>query len=123
LNAISFQFSENAGKLLENAVFIWLRQLYGNNIFYHKQKSECDFIIFDRDQPILAIQVCFDMSEIDTRKREIKGILEAMEYFNLENGLIITSEQEEIIDVNNKRIVLKSAYKLMLDNQLKGIKL
>jgi predicted AAA+ superfamily ATPase len=120
LNIISYQFSENSGKLLENLVYIWLRQLYGDNLFYHKQKSECDFIIFDRDKPINAIQVCYNMTEPDTRKREIKGLLEAMEYFKLESGLIITAEQEEEIEIENKKISVKACYKVMVDNNLNG---
>jgi predicted AAA+ superfamily ATPase len=121
LNAISFQFSDNLGKLLENAVFIWLRGVYGNNLYYHKQKAECDFVVFDRDRPILVIQVCFDMSDLDTRKRELKGLLEAMEYFNLNEGLIITAEQEETIEKNDKKIEIKAAYKLMLSNSMKCV--
>ena len=78
MNVISFQFSENYGKLLENMIFIWLRKQFAASLFYYKQKGECDFIVFDRDKPIHAIQVCYDLSQIDTRKREIKGIVEAM---------------------------------------------
>lgn len=119
LNAITFQFSQNKGKLLENLVFIWLRQRVGNNLYYYKQKSECDFIVFDRDKPILAIQVCYDLSENDTQKREMKGLLEAMEYFNLDEGMIITAEQEEVIELGNKKIAVRPAYKLMLSRELK----
>ncbi len=118
LNAISYQFSDNFGKLLENMVFIWLRQLYGNSLFYFKQKAECDFIVFDRDQPILAIQVCYELSNPDTRKREIKGLLEAMNYFKLDKGLIITADYEEEIEMENKFICMKPAYQLMIENKI-----
>ncbi len=118
LNAISYQFSDNLGKLLENMVFIWLRQLYGNSLFYFKQKTECDFIVFDRDQPILAIQVCYELSNSDTRKREIKGLMEAMNYFKLGKGLIITTDYEEEIELENKFIRMVPAYQLMIDNKI-----
>ena len=118
LNVISYQFSENSGKLLENMVFIWLRQLYGDSLFYYNQKTECDFVIFDRDKPIHAIQVCYDLSETSTRKREIKGLLSAMEYFKLENGLIITAEHEEELVFEGKTISIKPAYKLMVNSKL-----
>jgi predicted AAA+ superfamily ATPase len=115
LNAISYQFSENWGILLENTVSIRLRKRFSNNVFYFKQKGECDFILFDRDQPILAIQVCYDMSNSETRQRELNGLNEAMDYFNLTQGLIITMYEEETIAQLEKTIVVKSAYKWMLE--------
>lgn len=115
LNAISFQFSENTGILLENLVFIWLRQLFGDNLFYHKQKSECDFILFDRDKPIFACQVCTSLHDLATKKREIKGLLEAMNYFNLTEGTIFTIDQEEEIEMDGKIIHVKALYKSMLE--------
>jgi hypothetical protein len=118
LNAISYQFSENSGKLLENMIFIWLRQLFGDNLFYYNQKTECDFVIFDRDKPIHAIQVCYDLSENSTKKREIKGLLEAMDYFKIEKGLIITAEHEEELVFEGKTISIKPAYKLLVNRSL-----
>jgi len=115
LNAISYKFSENWGILLENTVSIRLRKRFPNNVFYFKQKGECDFILFDRDQPILAIQVCYDMSNSETRQRELNGLNEAMDYFNLTQGLIITMYEEETIAQLGKTIVVKSAYKWMLE--------
>lgn len=114
LNAISYQFSDNYGILLENMVSISLRKRFNNNVFYFKQKGECDFIVFDRDQPIMAIQVCYDMSNEDTRIREIKGLVEAMNYFNLTNGLIITMYQEDSFVEGEKNVEVKPGYRWML---------
>jgi len=114
LNAISYQFSDNWGSLLENAVAVYLKKTYGNQVFYYKQKSECDFIVFDRDQPILALQVSYSIRESDTRKRELKGLLEAMDYFQLTKGYIITMDQEEQFTHGEKDIEVLAAYKWML---------
>lgn len=86
-------------------------------MFYFKQKKECDFIVFDRDKAVLAIQVCYDMSEADTRKRELKGFTEAMDYFLIEKGIIITSDQEEELEIDGKKIQIKPAYKVMLEEK------
>jgi hypothetical protein len=119
---IAHQFSTDTGKLLENAVFIYLRQklgnLYENNIFYFKENTECDFVVFDRDRPMYCIQVCYDISEPETRKREMAGLLKAMDYFKLRTGYIITSEQEEEIVLENKQVLVKPAYKVFIDNKL-----
>jgi predicted AAA+ superfamily ATPase len=115
LNAISYQFSDNFGILLENMVSIYLRKQFNNNVFYFKHKGECDFIVFDRDQPIMAIQVCYDMSKGDTGNRELKGLLEAMNYFNLNSGLIITMYQEDSFTADGKNIQVKQAYKWVLE--------
>ncbi len=118
LNAISYQFSDNYGKLLENLVYVWLRKHFSNSLFYFKQKKECDFIVFDRDKAVLAIQVCYDMCEADTRKREIKGLTEAMDYFLIEKGIIITADQEEELEIDGKKIEIKPAYKVLLEEKL-----
>ena len=56
-----------------------------------------------------------DLSQIDTRKREIKGIVEAMNYFNLENGIIITADYEEDLVFQDKFIKIIPAFKVMLE--------
>ena len=117
LSVISYQFSDNHGRLFENLVFVWLRKLYGDSLFYYNQKTECDFIVFDRDQPIQAIQVCFDLSNAETRKREINGLAAAMEYFNLSKGVIITMDQEEELEKEGKSIRVMPAYQLMIENK------
>jgi predicted AAA+ superfamily ATPase len=117
LSVISYQFSDNHGRLLENLVFVWLRKLYGDSLFYYNQKTECDFIVFDRDQPIQAIQVCFDLGNADTRKREINGLAAAMDYFNLSKGVIITMDQEEELEKDGKSIRVMPAYQLMIENK------
>jgi predicted AAA+ superfamily ATPase len=115
LNAISYQFTDNFGILLENMVSIYLRKHFSNHVFYFKQKGECDFIVFDRDQPILAIQVCYDMSNVNTKDRELKGLIEAMNYFNLNRGIIITMYEEDSFVIDGKSIEVKAAYKWMLE--------
>jgi predicted AAA+ superfamily ATPase len=118
LNGISWQFSEDKGKLLENIVFVWLKQKAKNNLFYYSQTSECDFVVFDRDKATQCIQVSYDISEPETRKREITGLLKAMNYFKLQKGYIITAEQEENLIVDNKMIFIKPAYMVFIDNNI-----
>jgi predicted AAA+ superfamily ATPase len=40
------------------------------------------------------IQVCYDTSDYETKKREIKALLRAMQEFKLKEGLVITEDYE-----------------------------
>ncbi len=122
INILTHAFSGNKGKLLENAVYLYLRlnfgALYENNIFYFKKKAECDFVLFDGGTPRFCIQSSYDISNEDTKKREISGLMAAMKFFDLDKGFIITAEQSEELTLGNKKIVILPAYKLFLDKNL-----
>ena len=51
----------------------------------------------------MAIQVCYELTD-DNKDLEINGLLEALDTFNLNSGLILTYNQEDRIDVNRKNI-------------------
>ena len=91
-NTISLRFSEDIGRLYENAVFLHLTQ-QGKEVFYWKNKTECDFLIRTARGPEEAIQVCHSLTE-ENKEREIKGLLEAITEFNLKSGLVITDDYE-----------------------------
>ncbi len=109
VNSISFRFSENKGRLIENLVYISLMR-EKKEIYYHKENYECDFIIKDGMNIKEAVQVTLSLKDETTRKREIRGLLEAMEAYNLKEGLILTEKETEIINLDEKRIVVKPIY-------------
>jgi predicted AAA+ superfamily ATPase len=57
-----------------------------------------------------AVQVTLSLKDETTRKREIRGLLEAMDAYNLKEGLIITEKEAEIISLDEKKIVIKPIY-------------
>ena len=75
-----------------------------------KEKGECDFLIKENSRIIIAIQVAYELNE-DNKKREIEGLLEAMRKFGLMEGFILTYNQEDEIDIEDKRIVIKPVWK------------
>lgn len=117
LNAISFNFSDNYWKLLENIVFIELYRKYGKNIFFLKNWSETDFIINWREN--LIYQVCHTLIE-ENYDREIAWCIDAMNKFWVNNSILITSEQEKIININWKNIEVIPFYKWSLDSRSKS---
>lgn len=110
---LGFMFSEDKGRMLENLVYIEL-QRRGKEVFYHKGKRECDFILRDGNSVTGAVQVTYSMTGNDTRDREINGLLEAMDSYNLSEGYILTDDTEENLTVGGNRIMIMPVYKWLL---------
>ncbi len=108
-NTVSF--SNNKGRMLENLVHSHLRKQH-SAIYYYKQKQECDFLVQEKQKITQAIQVCYELNT-DNQERETSGLLEAVQQFKLETGLIITHHQEDEINQNNKKILVQPAWKWM----------
>lgn len=108
---VAFNFSENKGRRMENLVFLHLLRR-NREVYYHSEKKECDFVVREGNGIPEAIQVCFDLSDPNSRKREIEGLLEAMRRYGLKKGLILTWDEEESMD----NIEVKPAWKWMLEN-------
>ena len=113
VNAIAFKVSKDTGKLYENIVFIELKRR-GKEIYYWKNKHECDFLIKEGEIIKEVIQVCFELTE-ENKEREINGINEAMEVFKLKQGLMITGDFEGEEAVNGKNLVYKPLWKWLLE--------
>lgn len=113
----SVSFSKDKGKMLENSVFLYLRRKTKfREIFYFQDKHECDFVVRDKNRVDKAIQVCYDFND-ENQDREIQGLLEAMEEFKLNEGLILTFNQEDNFEFNDKKIIVKPVWKWMLEGE------
>ncbi|MCA9749562.1 MAG: ATP-binding protein [Romboutsia sp.] len=107
--------NDDTGKLLENFIYIELLRRE-KEVCYYKDKQEVDFVIVDNYKPIDVIQVCSsNLSEKKTWDREIKATLEALEYFKLKSGLILSYDREETLKIENKIINIRPAYKWLCD--------
>lgn len=120
-NAVSFKFSENIGQIAENAVYIELlrrcKTNFGTELYYWKDKAgkEVDFIIKKGEKVEKLIQVCWDVSEEKTKKREILGLLRAMDEFGIREGIIITENYEDRDIIERKKIIYKPLWKWLLE--------
>ena len=113
INQIGFNTSENKGKILENLVLIELNNTC-QNIFYYRNKCECDFVIKEETKITQAIQVCYDLND-ENDKREIKGLVEACKEYKLKKGLLLTYDQEDIIKQQDITIHIKPVWKWLLE--------
>ncbi len=110
---LSASFSEDKGRLLENAVFLELRRRYGQDaVFFYKGVKECDFIIREKTVLTRAIQVAYSLDS-DNMKRELDGLHEVLTKFKLNQGLVLTYDQEDELTVNGRKIAVKPAWKWM----------
>jgi len=117
LNAVSFKFSEDKGRLLENLVFLELTRKK-SELYYYKTGNglEVDFLIKEKTKAKSLIQVAWDLADKKTRDREIKALIEAMNELNLNQGMILTDNERESLKSGSKKIIIKPVYQWLLEN-------
>jgi len=118
--AKSFQFSNNTGKLIENVVFCeLLRRNYKPNIdiFYYKTKNgkEVDFVLKQATKINKLIQVCYNISDTNTKEREIKSLLTASQELNCDSLEIISWDYEAEEKHKGKTIKFIPLWKWLLE--------
>jgi len=113
-NVVSFRFSDNIGRLYENLVFLYLMRK-GMEVYYYRNKGECDFVVKEGQDVTQVIQVSYRLDE--NRERELKGLLEAMDAFGLEQGSIITDDHDAREKVNGKMIRFIPLWKWLLEDR------
>lgn len=108
ISQLSGKFSKDMGRLYENAVFLELRrrQKSDQDIFYWKnqQHEEVDFVIKQGLSVYQLIQVCYDVDDYDTKKREIKALYKASNELRCRNLIIITEGKEGTETYHGKKI-------------------
>ena len=101
--------SGDDGKQLENTVYLELLRRRGHNeeLSYFNESGECDFVVSEGDEVRRLIQVTWDMSDAETRKREFSGLLGAAKATGCRDLTIVTRDEdgEETHDGLTVRIV------------------
>lgn len=101
--------SADAGRLLENIVFLGLKRK-NYEVFYFEEKKECDFIAMAENNKLLPIQVSFEVNE-ENSKREIGGLIEACKWLGADKGMILTYDEERELTVEGVRIEVLPVWK------------
>ena len=114
IRTIGFRVSEDKGRLLENIVFLDLK-MKGLEIYFHKNTKECNFIIRKNNQIIQAIQVTLNLSDEKVKNREIEGLIEAMKTYGLQEGFIITENEQSILEIEQFKIRIIPIWKWLLN--------
>ncbi|MCX6719135.1 MAG: ATP-binding protein [Candidatus Taylorbacteria bacterium] len=112
--SVSHSFSDDYGRLLETSIFLELKRR-GREIFYYKDSGmEIDFVTKDDKDALTLIQVCADISSVETREREIKALIKAADLLKTDKLLLITLDSEETILEGDHSIEVIPAWKWML---------
>lgn len=106
-DAVLLPQANDDGKKLENTVLL---QLYRertpvDKIYYYQGRGECDFVVQRGADVFQLIQVSWDMSDDETRKREINGLIEASNATGCDNMLIITADSQEEVTTDTGKII------------------
>ncbi len=115
--AVLLPQSNDWGKRLENTVFLHLQRNLqpGEKITYFAGDYECDFVVQHEERVEQLIQVCWDMHDEETRKRELRGLLEASAATGCTNLLLITHNEEDVLTIEDKQVYVVPAWKWMTE--------
>ncbi len=112
INVASISASKDLGRKFENVVYWNIRRKTRKIWYYSDGNSECDFIV-QKNEDYSAIQVCYELNG-DNQEREINGLIAALQFFNLTQGLIVTMDQTDKILTNGYTIHVVPSYKFEL---------
>jgi len=119
INAFSFSMSRNIGKIFENIVCMQLLRTKDHNtdVYYWKnhQQNEVDFVIKAGLRVKHLIQVCYDITDHDTKKRELIALLKASQELKCNQLLVITEDKEGEEKIKGKKIKFIPLWKWLLE--------
>ena len=105
--ANSLSFSSDKGRLFENMIYLSLRRKF-TDLYYFREKGECDFVVKEKEKVTQVVQACFELNS-DNLQREMNGLKEAMDFFGLQEGTIVTLIQTDLFINDDKHIRVISA--------------
>jgi uncharacterized protein len=110
---LGFRTSDDIGRMLENIVFLHLKK-QNKEIYFHKEKYECDFVVREGSRIAEAIQITYEIND-NNKEREVNGLLEALDTYKLNKGIILTFDTEKEIIEQKKKIIFKPVWKWLLE--------
>lgn len=100
--------AENRGRRLENLVFLQLRSLREKLdyeiCYYRDQSHEVDFVLRHFGKIKRLVQVCWDLSDGKTRKRELSALFEVGRKLKCADLLLVTDHEDEIVKEGSQAI-------------------
>lgn len=99
-------------KLLENLVAVSLFRRFGGGLFYYNRNVEVDFYVPSEQ---LGVQVSYNMVDTETREREIFALVKLNTFKQLKRSLIITYNEEGIVNTGGTTIEIVPVWRWMLE--------
>ena len=115
--SVAFVFSDDYGRLAENLAFNELNDK-GLEIYYWKnqKQEEVDFIIKKKQKIIRAVQVCWNIGKIKTKKREVGALVEACRELKLKEGLVLTEDFSSTETIEGIKVAFQPIWKWLLSS-------
>lgn len=114
--------AHNLGWRLETIVLLRLLrecQNRGYDVYYLSDRSgECDFVVCNNNRAVQAIQVSYDITNVKTRTRELKGLLLANNQTGCDNLLVLTDHEHADIEYKGHHIAIRPVYEWSLGDIL-----
>ena len=123
ITTMSFRFSKNFGRLMENLVAIELERkksywFAGQEIYYWKdyQQREVDFVVREGLRVRQLVQVTYAAGRDEVEPREIRSLVKAAELFKRDRPelSVITWDYEDVEEVKGKRIKFVPLWRWLL---------
>jgi uncharacterized protein len=116
LNAITFKFSHDNGKLLENLCYLELRR---QNVptYYYKNGKECDFVLYTENKKPLPLQVTYSLTDPDTYEREVSSLVYCCKKLDVKKGVILSMAERPDATVSGVKIKFISAVPFFLGTE------
>jgi predicted AAA+ superfamily ATPase len=89
----------------------------GLEVYYFKNRNECDFVIKKGTKPIHVIEVCWELKALN-EKREFIGLFEAYRSLGLKSSVILTYDQEEEHEKEGLKISVFPVWKWLLGSNI-----
>lgn len=97
--------------LLENRVAIELKKLFGEEVYFYNKSVEVDFYVPQLDW---LIQASYSIGNDETREREVSALIKVTKHLNAQRLTIITYNEEQTLQVNEKSIEVIPLWKWLL---------
>jgi hypothetical protein len=103
-NRIAFAFSEDMGWLVENVVFCHLKRLH-EEVYYHSEGSDTDFVVKEGMRITKRIQVWYDdVSATSIPDRELACFQKPLEGHEAAESILVTNDYEDVIDAAGGKV-------------------
>ncbi|MEW6219528.1 MAG: ATP-binding protein [Thermodesulfobacteriota bacterium] len=114
-HTVGFSFAPNTGKLLENLVFLALRQ-QTREIYYATTPGgfEVDFFLPERGQ---LIQVVQHLAHATTREREIRALADAARSLPVRSALILTDADGDSFELDGLPVQIRATGAWLLSQE------
>ena len=120
---LSTRLSHSTGRLYENLVAVELLRRAarrpGVELHYWKNSlhEEVDFVVRNGTRVEQLIQVCSDLTDPDTRKRELRALLKAGRELRCSRLLVVNEDRDAVENVKGRRVVFTPLWKWLLGDR------